>query len=167
MRPVQRQVSGFTLVELVVVILLISILSAYAMSRYSGKDSISAYVAQEQAISIIRQIQVNRMQSNLSSLNANGHYSLAVTERCLGSAAACSQPDNNDAQRSDILREEQLTFSTSPSLSNGKLFFDLLGNPVNEDNQPLGDVVITITSPSSSAGVCINAQGYIAKQGEC
>lgn len=167
MTPSPRRTLGFTLVELIVIILLLGILSAYAASRYLGKDSLSAYVAQEQAISIIRQIQVNRMQSNLSSLAENGHYRLMVSQSCLGSVAACQLSADQDTRRSDVLREENLTFSLSPSLSNETVFFDLLGNPVSESNQPLGDVIITITSPSSRAGVCINAQGYIAKQGEC
>lgn len=55
---------GFTLMELILVIVLLSILSLFAASRFMGSGSFSAYALQERVISVIRQVQVNRMQSN-------------------------------------------------------------------------------------------------------
>lgn len=159
---IKRAQAGFTLVELIVVILLISIVSVYAASRYIGTGSFSAFASQDQAISIIRQIQVSRMQSNLSdtALQSNSHYVLAVTPTCLGSVAACAL--NNDDGRSDVLRGNQLSFSSSVTLTNQRIQFDLLGNPQNE---AASGVTITLFAPNSSAAVCINAQGYVARGG--
>ena len=61
--------SGFTLVELIIVIIILGIISTFAASRFVGTSSFSTFSAQEQAISVIRQIQVNRMQSNVSAAN--------------------------------------------------------------------------------------------------
>ncbi|EKO3492147.1 type II secretion system GspH family protein [Vibrio fluvialis] len=159
MRAYSCKAGGFTLVELIVVILLVAILSAYAASRFIGVSSFSAYAAKEQAVSIIRQIQVSRMQSNLSeaALQSNGHYVLQVSSSCLGSVAACAL--SNDDQRSDVLRGNNLSFSSSVALSSQRIQFDLLGNPQNE---AAAGVTITITAPDSSASVCINSQGYVA-----
>ncbi|WGY48576.1 prepilin-type N-terminal cleavage/methylation domain-containing protein [Vibrio sp. ABG19] len=157
-----RTNAGFTLVELIVVIILIGIVSVYAASRFVGVASFSAFTAQEQAISIIRQIQLSRMQSNLSAeqLQSNGYYTLAVTPDCVGSVAAC-QAGNDDA-RSDVLRGDQLSFASSVSLNNQSLSFDLLGNPVGI-TQP--GLTILISAPDSSTQICINSQGYVSRGG--
>lgn len=167
MRAYTRKAGGFTLVELIVVIVLVAILSAYAASRFIGVSSFSAFAAQEQAISIIRQIQVSRMQSNLSDTalsavaDADNYFTLAITASCLGSVSACSAA--NDDSRSDVLRGNNLSFSPSVTLSNQRVQFNLLGNP--QGNAAAG-VTVTISAPDSTASVCINAQGYVAR-GAC
>lgn len=149
---------GFTLVELVVVILLVSIVSAAAYSRYMGTSGFSAFTAQEQAISVIRQVQINRMQSNLDSPSNDSYYVLSVSSDCLGSAAGCA---NSGTQRSDFVKEEGITFSASPNVST--VAFDLLGNPL--DSAASG-VTITIRSSANTVQLCINSQGYVSK-GSC
>ncbi|MFA0349782.1 prepilin-type N-terminal cleavage/methylation domain-containing protein, partial [Vibrio sp. 10N.222.55.C6] len=79
---------GFTLVELIIVIIILGIVSTFAASRFVGTSSFSTFTAQEQTISVIRQIQVNRMQSNVSA--ANDSFRLAINSDCLGSVAACN-----------------------------------------------------------------------------
>jgi len=152
----KRNQKGFTLIELIVVILLVSILSIYAASRFSGVSSVSAYAAREQAISIIRQIQLDRMQSNLSSTTTDSDYTLYVRGSCLGSYQACSSGDNN---RSDILQGNELSFTTSVSV----IEFSLLGNPLGS---AASGVTINIEAPASQSSVCLNAQGYVS-QGAC
>ncbi len=155
----QKDQKGFTLVELIVVILLVSILSVYAASRFSGVSSVSAYAAQDQAISIIRQIQLDRMQSNLSSTSTNSDYTLQISSSCLGSVEACSSGISDN--RSDILQGNDLSFSTVPSVS--VIEFSLLGNPLNA---AASGVTINIVSPGSKTSVCLNSQGYVS-QGAC
>nr|WP_165312801.1 type II secretion system protein [Vibrio ziniensis]QIH43263.1 type II secretion system protein [Vibrio ziniensis] len=158
----QRNQQGFTLVELIVVILLVSILSIYAASRFSGTSSISAYTAREQIISIIRQIQIDRMQSNASE----SKNILAITSSCLGSESACTEltscsneecRENVVSKRSDIFYNADVNFTASFA---SPITFDLRGNPS-------GDGVISITSSGSETEVCINAQGYIASGDSC
>ncbi|EOB2813920.1 type II secretion system GspH family protein [Vibrio vulnificus] len=160
---IKRAQAGFTLVELIVVILLISIVSAYAASRYIGTGSFSAYAAQEQAISIIRQLQVYRMQSNTTN-SYNSNFELTGSGGCLGSTAGCSAAATPQAaeSRSDVMRLEGVSVSSTTSPVN----FDLRGNPatLNPDGtlSPLGSVTITFSASGEVASVCINSQGYVS-----
>ncbi|ELV8718936.1 prepilin-type N-terminal cleavage/methylation domain-containing protein [Vibrio vulnificus] len=159
---IKRAQAGFTLVELIVVILLISIVSAYAASRYLGTGSFSAYAAQEQAISIIRQLQVYRMQSN-STNSANPNFELTASGGCLGSSAGCSAAATPQAaeSRSDVMRLDGVSVSSTIS----PIRFDLRGNPLQTNGSVLNSVTITFTASGESASVCINSQGYVSGGG--
>ncbi|EOK5733741.1 type II secretion system protein [Vibrio vulnificus] len=156
---IKRAQAGFTLVELIVVILLISIVSAYAASRYIGTGSFSAYAAQEQAISIIRQLQVYRMQSNTTN-SANPNFELTASGGCLGSSAGCSAAATPQAaeSRSDVMRLDGVSVSSTVS----PIRFDLRGNPLQTNGSALNSVTITFTASGESAAVCINSQGYVS-----
>ncbi|EOB6679419.1 type II secretion system protein [Vibrio vulnificus] len=156
---IKRAQAGFTLVELIVVILLISIVSAYAASRYIGTGSFSAYAAQEQAISIIRQLQVYRMQSNTTN-SANPNFELNASGGCLGSSAGCSAAATPQAaeSRSDVMRLDGVSVSSTIS----PIRFDLRGNPLQTNGSALNSVTITFTASGESAAVCINSQGYVS-----
>ncbi|EIT7145487.1 prepilin-type N-terminal cleavage/methylation domain-containing protein [Vibrio vulnificus] len=156
---IKRAQAGFTLVELIVVILLISIVSAYAASRYIGTGSFSAYAAQEQAISIIRQLQVYRMQSNTTN-SANPNFELTASGGCLGSSAGCSAAATPQAaeSRSDVMRLDGVSVSSTIS----PIRFDLRGNPLQTNGSALNSVTITFTASGESAAVCINSQGYVS-----
>ncbi|EJV2652007.1 prepilin-type N-terminal cleavage/methylation domain-containing protein [Vibrio vulnificus] len=156
---IKRAQAGFTLVELIVVILLISIVSAYAAGRYIGTGSFSAYAAQEQAISIIRQLQVYRMQSNTTN-SANPNFELTASGGCLGSSAGCSAAATPQAaeSRSDVMRLDGVSVSSTIS----PIRFDLRGNPLQTNGSALNSVTITFTASGESAAVCINSQGYVS-----
>lgn len=149
MRHPAFRYTGFTLVELVVVIILIGILALYAGSRYIGVSSFSAYAAQQQAIAIIRQIQLGRMYSNLSDPSGLTNYQLHISSNCLGSVQSCAASDGS-SNSNRLVVEDNLRFSPSATIN-----FDLLGNPDS------GALTINITSDSERVGVCINPQGYI------
>ncbi|NVN82782.1 MULTISPECIES: prepilin-type N-terminal cleavage/methylation domain-containing protein [unclassified Vibrio] len=154
---------GFTLVELIIVIIILGIVSTFAASRFIGTSSYSSFTAQEQAISVIRQIQVNRMQSNVSS--ANDSFRLAINDDCLGSVTACSLNLSNSTQksqadaRSDYVRIPDIEFSPTNTI----IDFDLLGNPSVSAGV---NITINSTSSNNSAQVCINSQGYV-REGAC
>ncbi|HAS6377552.1 TPA: prepilin-type N-terminal cleavage/methylation domain-containing protein [Vibrio vulnificus] len=159
---IKRAQAGFTLVELIVVILLLSIVSAYAASRYIGTGSFSAYAAQEQAISIIRQLQVYRMQSNTTN-SANPNFELTASGGCLGSTAGCTAASTPQAaeSRSDVMRLDGVSVSSTIS----PIHFDLRGNPLQTNGSALNSVTITFTASGESASVCINSQGYVSGGG--
>ncbi|MGR5268461.1 prepilin-type N-terminal cleavage/methylation domain-containing protein [Vibrio astriarenae] len=170
--------TGFTLVELILVIILIAIVSSYAASRYFGPSSFSAYTYQEAAVSLIRQIQVNRMHSNLSFDDLQCHedkaaFSLNLLGNCFGSSASCSsvtgnnqRPSSYDLAKSDYIFEEDVNFTMTPTFSSCAelgIEFDLLGNPITSNDS---GVLISINAKGSTAFVCINPQGYVSK-GAC
>ena len=152
---------GFTLMELILVIVLLSILSLYAASRFIGKGSVSAFALQEQAISVIRQVQVNRMQSNTSTTDNN--FQLQVSASCIGSVAACSLSGNAKETRSDLVEDNAATFSLTGATS--PISFDLLGNPLNVASGGVS-ILIRDVNGQSQCRVLINSQGYVS-EGSC
>lgn len=150
------KLQGFTLVELIVVILLLTILSVYAASRLFSRDSVAAMVTQQQVVSVIRQVQLNRMQSNLdtSSIVGNNNFVLAVTNDCVGSQQACAL---NSDSRSDWVSgaDNGVSFSLN---TDSPIGFDLLGNPTGS---AASGAVITISSSADQCQVEINPQGYV------
>ncbi|CAK1868112.1 type II secretion system protein [Vibrio crassostreae] len=150
---------GFTLVELIVVILLLAIISATAISRFGGRQSYELYALQEQASSVIRQIQLNRMQSNMDmSVSGAESLRLVAANNCIGSQSAC---DNISETRSDVIASDDYSFSSVPTSSySSPIEFNLLGNP---ENTASSGVQITISSNNSldRAWVCINSQGFV------
>lgn len=152
---------GFTLMELILVIVLLSILSLYAASRFMGKGSVSAFALQEQAISVIRQVQVNRMQSNTSTTDTN--FQLQVSSSCIGSVAACSLSGNAKDARSDLVEDSTATFSLNGATS--PISFDLLGNPLSVVSGGVS-ILIRDVNGQSQCRVLINSQGYVS-EGSC
>ncbi|WP_117236128.1 type II secretion system protein [Vibrio maerlii] len=147
---------GFTMIELIVVIILLGIVAAVATSRYIGRDSFSAIATQDQVISVIRQVQLNRMQSNvdLGATTGNTNFTLLVQSDCVGSQSSCI---NRDEGRSDWVSVDNVTFSISPN--NSTVNFDLLGNPIDG---AINGVTITIRSSASTCLVEVNEQGYVS-----
>ncbi|MEX0335049.1 type II secretion system protein [Vibrio tubiashii] len=155
------RVSGFTLIELIVVILLVSIVSVYAVSRYTGRSSFSPFAAQEQVISVIRQVQVNRMQSNVvinPLIEEDTNFTLTLEGNCIGSQVACTQ---RNTSRSDWVSMPDITFSSNIG---DELNFDLLGNP----DGVATPINIQMTSTDGTCvAVQINAVGYVSPAGSC
>ncbi|EHK0035031.1 prepilin-type N-terminal cleavage/methylation domain-containing protein [Vibrio parahaemolyticus] len=150
---------GFTLMELILVIVLLSILSLFAASRFMGSGNFSAYALQERVISVVRQVQVNRMQSNVASPDNN--FRLQVSSSCVGSVAACALTGSAQDARSDVVIDNSAKFSVISGAAN-TINFNLLGNPVS------GAVYILIEDKRgrSRCQVEINTQGYVSK-GTC
>ncbi len=165
--PMMRfQLKGFTLLEMIMVILLVSVLSAYAAFHFVGRSEFSAQAAQQQAISIIRQVQLGRMQSNVEANNLSDQYKLNISSNCLGSVAACKLSGNSRLSRSDYLyldipTNAKIGFSSSLT-SSSTVEFTLLGAPKS------GKVTITINNgvDSETEQVCINKEGYV-HTGKC
>ncbi|PMH39932.1 hypothetical protein BCU68_07260 [Vibrio sp. 10N.286.49.B3] len=165
----QNRQHGFTLVELIVVIILVAIISSYAASRYIGVSSFSAGPLQDQAISIIRQVQLTRMQTNYADSECDPDLStpsnplsnmcqrtqLEVSPNCLGSVYACTNQNQDSAS-------DHLAISASINSGQGLVTFDLLGNPLLALSS---GVDITLHTAGGDAPLCINSQGYVSKGG--
>ncbi len=153
---------GFTLMELILVIVLLGIVALSASSRFIGKGSFSAYALQDQAISVIRQIQLNRMQSNVDVMDDN--FRLHVSASCIGSVAACALSNSERTSRGDVVSDDSAQFSLTGGVAS-PIDFDLLGNPLNSAS---GGAVIRIQDKNgaSSCEVEINSQGYVS-EGDC
>lgn len=173
----QAKTGGFTLVELIVVIVLLAIISVYASSKYMGASRFSSAVAQEQVLSILRQVQITAMQSNTSN-NSNSCRSILMASNQFGVTQACQSQGMSSAALSDYSKDTnqqqleliQLSYDfNSVSGAVSELSFDLLGRPAMVTSAAVtslcsnSDCRITITTPSSneSRSVCINREGFI------
>ncbi|MEZ9847560.1 prepilin-type N-terminal cleavage/methylation domain-containing protein [Vibrio breoganii] len=161
--PRTKHIKGFTLVELIVVIIVVAIMSLYAASKFIGVSQFSAQAAQQQAIAVIRQIQLGRMQSNIEDTDAlHSRFRLAITGDCLGSQQACDSTTNEPFSHKVVIEEQNMRFN--PPLS---VDFDLLGNPENcytpdGNSHTCGDlIIIHIASSAEAELICINSQGYV------
>lgn len=164
---------GFTLIELIVVILLVGILGATAASRLFGRSHFDAFVARDQAMTITRQIQLSAMQAQDSEIQRI-RYPLRIIagssekDSCLGRMVDTVCPTASSLN-SDVLlgATSQTQFTvTSPHPAPTVLYFDLLGRPVDS----LGRIVceqgceISLTArDNTQLSFCINREGFIGK----
>ncbi len=151
-----KQQQGFTLVELIMVIVIIGIISATAAARFSGRSEFDAQLTRDQAISVIRQIQISSMQGQSAPLN--------VSSQCLGVCGADSPETDGSLRQSQTNTEFSLVDGGN---TRAKLYFNLLGQPVNATSTLVcaNGCTITITAKNKqTASICINSQGYVYKK---
>lgn len=145
-----QQYRGFTIVELVVVILLLGIISVTATSRYASKSDFSANITRDLAIAISRQIQISAMQQNTSE------YIICRTLIINKELFGC-----NSNNKSNQIITSDYNVIASPELN---IKFDLLGRPIDKDGQRLClrgcDITFTAIN-NNQARMCINKEGYI------
>jgi|GEM_PF-1745234 len=170
MSSLSKRSAGFTLTELIVVILLIAIMSAYAASKFSGPSQFSVYAARDQAISVIRQIQLGRMQSNIDPtfLGATipDRYVLTISDdgKCLSARNSTCTEDNANSNFVSIDNSDFVFKPTGLELS-----FDLTGNPsclllgskCTELGSPSDVYKIEISNSVDTLSVCINSEGFV------
>ncbi|MBY6197075.1 Tfp pilus assembly protein FimT/FimU [Vibrio hangzhouensis] len=153
--PIQpRKLAGFTLIELIVVLILLSVISVVAASRFMGRSGFSVEAAKEQAVAIVQQIQLGRMQSNINEVSdLNRRYQLVIQQDCFGSRYSCSQ--SNKQGQSDYLQLEGVQVSAPLN----QIDFDLLGRPVCDSCT--FPIQIQFSQHSDSASLCINSEGFV------
>ncbi|KXF80031.1 prepilin-type N-terminal cleavage/methylation domain-containing protein [Enterovibrio coralii] len=142
---------GFTLVELVTVLVILSVLSVYAVPRLSGAESFSVTSARDTGLSVVRQVQLRAMQQEDPS---NSCFALNLTAtRFGGSVASDSCKLGDDGNRSDVVDLSDAKVRASGPAS---IAFDLLGRPTCVG----GTCKITFSQGSASASICANSEGY-------
>lgn len=159
MTPSPRRTLGFTLVELIVIILLLGILSAYAASRYSGTSSLAALTSQQEILASLRLTQNRAMQRtgfcNRWVLTANQAGPVSTNQ----SVANCAEQgfEQQDAGFFDAkLNGVNLAMVTETGQT--YLDFDSLGRVAQCGTEVC---TISIFSATDQRQVCINREGYI------
>ena len=155
--------AGFTLLELIIVIVLVGIISVTAASRYFGANSISAPVYRDQLISSLRLSQMRAMQSRdvchrwLLAGDQAGQVDIGMPTCTSNSFPVGGNTDQTAVVAEDILAISfSLSINGSPTLLPHSLDFDSLGRI----NQCREGCRITIQG-SDPLSICIEKEGYI------
>ncbi len=169
--------AGFTLLELIIVIILISSLSVVAYSRFSGKASYAEFTYQARLVSVLRNMQTRAMHDTrdeycfqINFYSSSPAFGPPVLNYTTGSASDTCLTDidfNNPSYLTTSeaeMADAEVSLSTLPSFS--FIAFNSLGQPVDgagllacdsEDNK-MCKIILT---GKKEVSVCIESEGYI------
>ncbi|PSV43899.1 prepilin-type N-terminal cleavage/methylation domain-containing protein [Photobacterium indicum] len=164
---------GFTLIELIVVIILVGIISLTAASRMSGRSSFDAFITRDQAIAIARQIQITAMQATGSQRTTFPLRIIAGTNdqtSCMGLITGSTCPMQSTAETSSRVLQGEVSRVrfTLPSMASNTVYFDLLGRPVNSAGERIcndGCQINLQSRDNNILSMCINREGFIDEGG--
>jgi MSHA pilin protein MshC len=173
--------SGFTLVELVIVLVIIGVLAASVAPRILGRSGTDALTAQDQIISVLRLLQLQAMQQT-EQTNPLFCKQVLITTTGLG------LPDQNACTISSQFSASASVNSPTQFIGNTtsqvrlSVFLDTLGLTAalppatefrfrfNSKGQPVNDAATTNIYSSGlriqatdgdTYGICIEDEGYI------
>ncbi|REL36678.1 type IV pilin protein [Thalassotalea euphylliae] len=151
---------GFTLLELIVTIIIIGVLAATILPRFTGSDGFEEYSYRTQAIAILRNAQQRAMNQDASACNRilidSTRLGIPDNANCNGFTSDFGDRDNDFTRLTELTASDNVTFSTSAS--NGLISFDKWGVPSCGNNCSIeikGTETLTIL---------IESQGYIHAQ---
>ncbi|MDM7859138.1 type II secretion system protein [Alteromonas sp. ASW11-36] len=175
-RPSLSSQSGFSLVELITVILLIGILSVVAIARFSDSTGFAEFTYQNRLISALRNMQQRAMQDSRSGFcyqinivsgavsPAFGPPSTNYTAGNQANTCASNIDANTDflATTSTEIAEQGLTISITDNGNNNVTFigFDGLGRPQSNISNCFAGCRVNFVG-ETRASVCIESQGYV------
>lgn len=167
---------GFSLIELITVLILIGILSVVAIARFSGSDGFSEYTYQNRLISTLRNMQTRAMhdnrpgfcfQINLVSGELTPAFGPPSLNYALGNEAnTCAAGIDVSveflATNATEIAAEKLTLTATDSGASGLTFigFDGLGRPLSNLASCATGCQVTF-SGTGSASVCVSSEGYV------
>ena len=165
--------TGFTIIELVTVIILLGILAVYVLPKFNGSSSFEAYTYRTQLISALRLTQQRAMQytatthinDNGSTVNMCHHLVFDVSGARYGvpNRTDCSietfpngwQPDSTGLI---VDSNHQVTFEIQGQNNPSAIGFNHLGVPTKNC---LGGCVINVIGADETVQIKIAAQGFI------
>ncbi|WP_337880319.1 type II secretion system protein [Rheinheimera sp.] len=170
----RSRASGFTLIELIIVTVVLAILAVTALPRFGGKADVEERAAQDQLMAALRLIQNRAMQQTSASFCQQ----VLVTAKQLGSAAtnpctatsAFSSQQVNAADQFVLVSSGAVSLQLYNAVSAGtvqslpyRFRFNALGRPVTDASPgvQLSNGLRLVLSGALNLAVCIQAEGYI------
>ena len=166
-----KKINGFTVIELVVVIILLSILAANAIPRFTGASLVEPYTYRTQLIAALRLTQQRAMQQTNTSFchqivldNTVARYGIPDRTDC--SVIAFPNGWQPDLTGAEVESGQNITFSLINSAGINEsnpvtIQFDGLGRPLdNSSNTCQGGCRLQIIG-DETIDIIIESEGYI------
>ncbi len=149
---------GFTLIELVMVILLLGILSVSVAVKWPGSMKEAAAVGEfKRAVRYAQHLAITREFTGVATA-----WGITVTgnkytvQRRATDCTDCSAADCvHDFCGRSLLDDAEIT------ITSGNIWFNGLGTPFNDSLAPLDDTIFTITESSGSTVTIYGDTGYV------
>ena len=157
----KRSTQGFTLIELVIVIIVLGVLTAVALPKLIGRTSFEDYTVRDQLIARLRLVQLQGMNADPSvGASQNACYWLVVNNSCfyneqtIRTGSTCESPSQaNVCSDTDYNEFGRVDFPTG-MLNSKNYRFDLQGKLVE------GPASISING-DNSLSITIETEGFI------
>lgn len=137
--------AGFTLIELIVVLIIIGVLAVSLVPRFFTSSGTSEYLYRNQALNLLRRVQMQAMQCTDCTppqISISANAILASVASCADDSSLALCPAASD----------NIRFSATAS----PIQFDSMGRPVGCG----GSCQISVQG-ESALQVCVEAEGYI------
>ena len=168
---------GFTLVELITVIILLGIVSLAIAPRFTGSSGFAEFGLQKQALSAMRNLQLKAMHDTRSSFcykfildtdtSPNfGPTASSYLDTSGQAAASCGNSINLNSQEflrsqtSEMTNEAVLLEAVDGTTAISFIEFTNLGKPITSVGNCASGCTIRFVG-ESSANICVVSEGYI------
>lgn len=143
--------NGFTMIELIVVIIMLSIMAVSVLPKFFNSTGFQEYTYQSEIITTLRAVQIRAMQQT----NSSECHLVLVTESALGIPSGCNVSSGTwESETTSVVIQggHEVTFDVSSG--NYSFTFDGMGRP------SCSGCVITILG-DNTLNVTIESEGYI------
>jgi MSHA pilin protein MshC len=148
---------GFTIIELVLVIVLMGILAVSVAPKMFNSNGFEEYAYQAELVATLRNIQLRAMQQTEDYVNdfGNGCHTVVVTSKKVTVGTSCNiNTDNLDVPTVEVDNAHSLSFSPVMSFT-----FDSMGRPTSCNNPCQIQLVA-----NDNLSVVIESEGFIHAQ---
>ncbi len=162
----KHSTQGFTLIELVIVIIVLGVLSAVAIPKFVNKSGFEDHVLKDQLIARLRLTQLQNMNADPTGADTtNACYWLVVKSNCFYSdhTTSCSSaPSGNRCSTDSYSIYDPISFSDNMLSAGNYIFQPIDGKLIDlSTGKPIITSTVIGISGDNNLSVTINSEGYI------